>query len=113
MNLEKGEEREMMDRQNTKLMEEYKHQSIREGEMRILADKNKREVQKKVHFVLFRSSSISYTMRNSPQITCWHRHCSKKTWLTKLLNTTRSVPLRRNTMKTWPRPTPTRLRYQK
>ena len=30
-NLEKGEEREMLDRQNTKLMEEYKSQSIREG----------------------------------------------------------------------------------
>lgn len=38
----------MLDRQNTKLMDEYKHQSIREGEMRVLADKNKREVQKKV-----------------------------------------------------------------
>jgi hypothetical protein len=29
MNLEKGEEREMLDRQNTKLMQEYKQQSIR------------------------------------------------------------------------------------
>lgn len=50
LNLERGEERELLDRQNTKLMEEYKGQSVREGEMRILADKNKREVQKKVIF---------------------------------------------------------------
>ena len=41
-NLEKGQEREMLDRQNTKLMEEYKKQSIKQGQMRILADKNKR-----------------------------------------------------------------------
>ena len=32
----------MKDRQNNKLMEEYKKQSIKEGEMRIIADKNKR-----------------------------------------------------------------------
>lgn len=42
MNLEKGEQREILDRQNTKLMDEYKNQSVKEGEMRILADKNKR-----------------------------------------------------------------------
>lgn len=84
MNLEKGEEREMLDRQNTKLMEEYKNQSIREGEMRILADKNKREVQKKVLIILFRSNSISYTTSSRQPITCLHRDCSKKTWLIKL-----------------------------
>lgn len=83
MNLEKGEEREMLDRQNTKLMEEYKHQSIREGEMRILADKNKREVQKKVQFVLRRLSSISSIMSSRLPITCLLRACSKKMWRAK------------------------------
>ena len=48
-NLEKGEEREIRDRQNNKLIEEYKRQAIKEGEMRVIADKNKQEVQRKVH----------------------------------------------------------------
>lgn len=54
----------MLDRQNTKLMDEYKNQSIREGEMRIIADKNKREVQKKVFSGLSRSNSTNSTTSN-------------------------------------------------
>ena len=31
MNLEKGQEREILDRQNFKLMEEYQNQNVKEG----------------------------------------------------------------------------------
>lgn len=51
-NLEKGEEREILDRQNTKLVEQFKLQSIKDGQKRILADQNKKTVQKKVYFTL-------------------------------------------------------------
>ena len=69
MNLEKGEEREIQDRQNSKLMEEYRHQSVREGEMRILADKNKREVQTKVLLNLYRCNLASFTTSSNRSIT--------------------------------------------
>lgn len=36
-NLQKGEEREILDRQNTKLIEEYKSQAVKQGERQILA----------------------------------------------------------------------------
>ena len=51
-NLEKGEEREILDRQNTKLVEQYKSQAVKEGERKILADQNKKTVQKKVTFII-------------------------------------------------------------
>jgi hypothetical protein len=78
MNLEKGEEREIQDRQNSKLMEEYRHQAVREGEMRILADKNKREVQTKVAQYLYRSNLVDFTMRSNSSIIGLPRNCSKK-----------------------------------
>ena len=71
MNLEKGEEREIKDRQNTKLIEEYKSQSVKLGERQIIADQNKREVQKKVIISIFRSISISYTMKDRTTTTKW------------------------------------------
>lgn len=71
----------MLDRQNGKLMEEYKNQSIREGEMRILADKNKRDVQKKVPLPPPRSSSTSSTTSSRRSTTGSPRSCSRRTWL--------------------------------
>ena len=78
-NLEKGEEREIKDRQNYKLMDEYRKQSRKEGEMRIIADKNKREVQQKVGLFRFRSISISSTGSGRTTTTVWLKSCNRKT----------------------------------
>lgn len=42
LNLEKGEERELLDRQNTKLITEYKNQTIKQKDMQVIADMNKK-----------------------------------------------------------------------
>ncbi len=42
LNLEKGQERELLDRQNTKLITEYKNQTIKQKDMQVIADMNKK-----------------------------------------------------------------------
>jgi hypothetical protein len=61
-------------------MEEYKHQSIREGEMRILVEKNKREVSKKVNMFPFRSSSTNSTTSSKRATTDWRKSCNSRTY---------------------------------
>ena len=43
-NLEKGLQRKIAARENQKLLEQYKQQKVKEGEMKILADQGKKAV---------------------------------------------------------------------
>ena len=72
----------MLDRQNQKLMKEYKYQSVKEGEMNIIAEQGKRIVQEKVKLIFIQinfnnlynekqqqNNQIAETLQQEDQVT--------------------------------------------
>ena len=81
--------------------------------MQVIADSNKQEVQKKVIFLLFRSTLISYTTRSRKWTIKWVRLLCRKTKRPAQWCSTRWKPTTRSTTRTWLNRTLTKLKSHK